>query len=324
MKITLAHGSGGKYTSDLINSVFEDSYGNDVLSKMEDSADKETAEKVAEQLLADGTIKFSSAFRPNTDTATFTVSEPDKARLEQLIADCKQNEKKAPDISDSNDTAEQSIQETEPNQNKKESKKTEAEKAMEIITNAVQSAEMTEEQDKALALVQKLIERQVISDNPARHQNGQETENIQNNSETAEKQSRNTNKTPEKQLSFFDAVPEQEYQPEKPKQELQLSFLDYITARQTELDTYRVVAEICLDSIVADKPELHKELTEILTKKFDENLHSSEPIITEHDLQECIEQNHVNTWLADFVNEVIEENMPEQNQQRKQQIQHNF
>lgn len=35
------------------------------------------------------------------------------------------------------------------------------EKAVEIITNAVQSAEMTEEQDKALATVQKALERQI-------------------------------------------------------------------------------------------------------------------------------------------------------------------
>ena len=38
MKITMAHGSGGKLTSDLIAEVFESSYGNEVLSSMEDSA----------------------------------------------------------------------------------------------------------------------------------------------------------------------------------------------------------------------------------------------------------------------------------------------
>lgn len=47
MKITLAHGSGGKYTSDLINSVFEASYGNEVLSKMEDSAVVDGNKKIA-------------------------------------------------------------------------------------------------------------------------------------------------------------------------------------------------------------------------------------------------------------------------------------
>lgn len=47
MKITLAHGSGGKYTSDLINSVFENSYGNDVLAKMEDSAVVDGYKKIA-------------------------------------------------------------------------------------------------------------------------------------------------------------------------------------------------------------------------------------------------------------------------------------
>lgn len=38
MKITLAHGSGGSQTSRLINEVFADSYGNDILAQMEDSA----------------------------------------------------------------------------------------------------------------------------------------------------------------------------------------------------------------------------------------------------------------------------------------------
>ncbi len=47
MKITLAHGSGGKYTSDLIISVFENSYGNDVLVKMEDSAVVDGYKKIA-------------------------------------------------------------------------------------------------------------------------------------------------------------------------------------------------------------------------------------------------------------------------------------
>lgn len=227
------------------------------------STDRETAEKVAEQLLANGTIKFSSAFRPNTDTATFTVNEQDKEILKQMIEKYRQNEKNTPDMP--------------------------------------------------------------VSDNTAEHQNGQETENIQNSFETPEKQSRNTDKTPEKQLSFFDAVPEQEYQPEKPKQEVRLSFLDYIAARKTELDIYQSVAEICLDSIDTSMAvdEQRKELTEILVQRIDENLHSRESVITEQDLQECIEKNHVNTWLADFVNEVIEENaLPEMNHQKKQQIQY--
>lgn len=286
------------------------------------STDRETAEKVAEKLLADGTIKFSSAFRPNTDTATFTVSEQDKESLKQMIEKYRQNEKSTPDMSAPDNTAEhQNVQKNESGQDKKDNQRTEAEKAMEIITNAVQSGAMTEEQDKALAFVQKLIEQQINS--AVEHQ--QKTRNIQNRSETPVKQSQNTHKTAEKQLSFFDAVPEQEYEPKKPEQEVQLSFLDYIAARQTELDTYRFAAEICLDAtyenMASDNPELYKELSELLTKKFDENLHSSEPVITEQDLQDCIEQNQVNTWLADFVNEVIEENMPEQLQQ-KQQLQY--
>jgi len=47
MKITLAHGSGGKYTSDLIRSVFENSYGNEILAKMEDSAVVDGYKKIA-------------------------------------------------------------------------------------------------------------------------------------------------------------------------------------------------------------------------------------------------------------------------------------
>lgn len=289
------------------------------------STDRETAEKVAEKLLADGTIKFSSAFRPNADNVTFTVSEQDKESLKQMIEKYRQNEKSTPDMPAPDNTAEhQNVQKNESSQDKKYNQRTEAEKAMEIITNAVQSGAMTEEQDKALAFVQKLIEQQINS--AVEHQ--QETGNIQNSSETPVKQSQNTHKTAEKQLSFFDAVPEQEYELKKPEQEVQLSFLDYIAARQTELDTYRFAAEICLDAtyenMASDNPELYEKLSELLTKKFDENLHSSEPVITEQDLQECIEQNQVNTWLADFVNEVIEENMPKQNQQRKQQVQHNF
>lgn len=38
MKITLAHGSGGQATSDLIHTIFAPRYGNSVLSQMEDSA----------------------------------------------------------------------------------------------------------------------------------------------------------------------------------------------------------------------------------------------------------------------------------------------
>ena len=38
MKITLAHGSGGKSTTDLIDSVFAKAFSNDILNMMEDSA----------------------------------------------------------------------------------------------------------------------------------------------------------------------------------------------------------------------------------------------------------------------------------------------
>ena len=38
MKITLAHGSGGKLTEDLIHEVFEKHFSNEILSEMEDAA----------------------------------------------------------------------------------------------------------------------------------------------------------------------------------------------------------------------------------------------------------------------------------------------
>lgn len=47
MKITLSHGSGGKATNDLINSIFAKHFNNPVLNMMEDSAVVEGAEKIA-------------------------------------------------------------------------------------------------------------------------------------------------------------------------------------------------------------------------------------------------------------------------------------
>lgn len=47
MKITMVHGSGGKSTSELINSVFSKHFNNPVLSKMEDSAVLPGAAKIA-------------------------------------------------------------------------------------------------------------------------------------------------------------------------------------------------------------------------------------------------------------------------------------
>lgn len=47
MKITMAHGSGGKATAELIEDIFEKSFRNPVLSKMEDSAVVPGAEKIA-------------------------------------------------------------------------------------------------------------------------------------------------------------------------------------------------------------------------------------------------------------------------------------
>lgn len=38
MKITMAHGSGGRATSQLITGIFEKNFNNDILSRMEDSA----------------------------------------------------------------------------------------------------------------------------------------------------------------------------------------------------------------------------------------------------------------------------------------------
>lgn len=47
MKITLAHGSGGKSTSDLINSVFAKHFSNPVLNMMEDSAVVDGSSRIA-------------------------------------------------------------------------------------------------------------------------------------------------------------------------------------------------------------------------------------------------------------------------------------
>lgn len=47
MKITMAHGSGGKSTSELIAAVFEKNFHNPVLAKMEDSAVVPGAERIA-------------------------------------------------------------------------------------------------------------------------------------------------------------------------------------------------------------------------------------------------------------------------------------
>lgn len=47
MKITLSHGSGGKATNDLINSIFAKHFNNPILNMMEDSAVVDGAEKIA-------------------------------------------------------------------------------------------------------------------------------------------------------------------------------------------------------------------------------------------------------------------------------------
>lgn len=47
MKITLSHGSGGKATNDLINSIFAKHFSNPVLNMMEDSAVVDGAQKIA-------------------------------------------------------------------------------------------------------------------------------------------------------------------------------------------------------------------------------------------------------------------------------------
>lgn len=47
MKITLSHGSGGKATNDLINSIFAKHFNNPVLNMMEDSAVVDGAQKIA-------------------------------------------------------------------------------------------------------------------------------------------------------------------------------------------------------------------------------------------------------------------------------------
>ncbi|WP_312693770.1 hydrogenase expression/formation protein HypE [Caproiciproducens sp.] len=70
MKITIAHGSGGKATAELIEDIFEKSFRNPVLSKMEDSAVVPGAEKIA---LTTDSFVVTPLFFPGGDIGRLSV-----------------------------------------------------------------------------------------------------------------------------------------------------------------------------------------------------------------------------------------------------------
>ena len=70
MKITMAHGSGGKSTSELIETVFEKTFGDPVLSKMEDSAVLPGAGRIA---LTTDSFVVSPVFFPGGDIGRLCV-----------------------------------------------------------------------------------------------------------------------------------------------------------------------------------------------------------------------------------------------------------
>lgn len=70
MKITMAHGSGGKATAELIEDIFEKSFRNPVLSKMEDSAVVPGAEKIA---LTTDSFVVTPLFFPGGDIGRLSV-----------------------------------------------------------------------------------------------------------------------------------------------------------------------------------------------------------------------------------------------------------
>ncbi len=70
MKITMAHGSGGKSTSDLIGTIFEKEFGDPVLSKMEDSAVLPGAGRIA---LTTDSFVVTPVFFPGGDIGRLCV-----------------------------------------------------------------------------------------------------------------------------------------------------------------------------------------------------------------------------------------------------------
>ena len=70
MKITMAHGSGGKSTSELIETIFEKTFGDPVLSKMEDSAVLPGAGRIA---LTTDSFVVTPLFFPGGDIGRLCV-----------------------------------------------------------------------------------------------------------------------------------------------------------------------------------------------------------------------------------------------------------
>jgi hydrogenase expression/formation protein HypE len=70
MKITMAHGSGGKATSELISNIFSKSFSNPVLSKMEDSAVVPGSETIA---MTTDSFVVTPVFFPGGDIGRLSV-----------------------------------------------------------------------------------------------------------------------------------------------------------------------------------------------------------------------------------------------------------
>jgi len=70
MKITMAHGSGGKATSELISTIFSKKFNNPVLSKMEDSAVVPGAETIA---ITTDSFVVTPVFFPGGDIGRLSV-----------------------------------------------------------------------------------------------------------------------------------------------------------------------------------------------------------------------------------------------------------
>lgn len=70
MKITMAHGSGGRPTAELIDNIFAKAFDNEVLSAMEDSAVVEGAEKIA---LTTDSFVVDPVFFPGGDIGRLSI-----------------------------------------------------------------------------------------------------------------------------------------------------------------------------------------------------------------------------------------------------------
>jgi len=70
MKITMAHGSGGKATSELISDIFSKSFSNPILARMEDSAVVPGAQTIA---MTTDSFVVTPVFFPGGDIGRLSV-----------------------------------------------------------------------------------------------------------------------------------------------------------------------------------------------------------------------------------------------------------